>query len=1528
MSHRILSGLLAVLALVGLGIVPRASHAVTGACGAGFIAPSASSFTAVASDDGKLVSPANASGGSSLPVALPLPADVAAQWTICGASDANKSTVFNAPSLAPPATPSLSQVSGGSISATTYYVKTSYVNVVGETLPSTEASLSVSLNNLLRVASPGASGNATGYNVYVGTASGNQTKQNSTPIALGTNWTEPLGGLVAGAAAPSSGTATAAYILGGSRTLASLTLGPGNYEYATLQSDGSNYRIATVSRATALAAGLISTGAGSWTYLQTTGYTATVGDNGMILSSALAGGAVTITLPVVSTIPAGWASSLYPDVNRITVQPPAGGTLIDPTGASVSSYTTSSPPGFTQLSFDGAAFRILGPPQPQIVADNAALAALSSTTYANIVRAAYLNVGGVSIPAPPLHYTTSAAACSIIGAVVTGSISGLVLNVSAVANGELRPGMVVPGALPGTVITALGTATNGTGTYTVNKSQTLGNGTLTFKGDGGAQVPLADGGCANASMSGRDDVRWWGGKIDPTFAFDSGPAIRSVASWTQVGGGAVFVPSDGVYTINTAVAGMHPWGTCIQASTGLRIEGDRIGGIGSGGRSVLPSTIYCRVDADGISPKDSARVNNVSTIYFTLVGHAVNATQPHPTSCVTSGIATGWRHESFACKNFVDHINHDHSIAGGGAQQLMTNVILSHQDGYPRKINGYPRFAYWSHGASGQDQNLVASNVQAMAMQIISSCGFVGDGVTVSFVCDLSKTWSATTKYYLYDALGLSPIRVADQLNQRDTYSLGATGNLGYTLADVTVGAPASTIYGATVTGTFAQGSNTVTFPTPTSGLLPPSLSCSGTDYYNCDINLRLSGYDIPADAVVTSLSSVGGTTTATWISPSGSENIVGSISPKTASVSGYISGTTLYVTAADSDPINNPVVVGATVSGSGITSGTKILEQISGTTGGAGAYKVSISQTVASVGSPIAISVTYGSIAVTSGNLLAAQVGWNIIGAASGTKLSRIVSSTSGYVNLTQTISTGTSMRLVIGTGIGATETLTISEFALAEKPGCNFMMPADQPFSSTPVTSNCGQKIQVTFNVAPADKAQVTVGYVDPWGMVGFNCDGGGAGAGCSNNDFGGLSISSYRRLINDTSAGRNRWEVSYVQMTRECAWINSPGNRVRVSQSSSFSVIDGCTGPEVGPFAAADPVSKIILDSRENITGTHLTPRNVLICADFNTCPWPRGGSFTGIGSTPTGTAPGWFGWTSSGSDLAIANAGGASVKIQRAAGSSSTGRKCFGHVVPTVIARRLVTSTDGVVVSFALLLGPDFSAAGNAVNFILATGTGVDQGWAGFIDKTWTNYKELLNITYDGGDGKPIQRPLGSGFDGEEVGLMWCFTPTGTAGANDWVRVLTPQLERGLAASPFEYKSAALSNLEAGQIYQQSAVGAVVGNGPGQVAGVTAAFVGEEFHYLTGTYAPIAHVRFPFPLICTSPSIVIKSPQTGVAGKLYASGAATDRNVVTTGIGDLATSTAGKHGFGWRDESTESSGYVSLQWAAACSPEIAQ
>lgn len=75
--------------------------------------------------------------------------------------------------------------------------------------------------------------------------------------------------------------------------------------------------------------------------------------------------------------------------------------------------------------------------------------------------------------------------------------------------------------------------------------------------------------------------------------------------------------------------------------------------------------------------------------------------------------------------------------------------------------------------------------------------------------------------------------------------------------------------------------------------------------------------------------------------------------------VTGSISGTTLTVTAVTTGQMN----VGEIISGTGVTSGTQILSQLTGTAGGVGTYQVSAAQTVSST----TITGSYGLMTITA---------------------------------------------------------------------------------------------------------------------------------------------------------------------------------------------------------------------------------------------------------------------------------------------------------------------------------------------------------------------------------------------------------------------------------------------------------------------------------------------------------------------------------------------------------------------------------
>lgn len=164
-----------------------------------------------------------------------------------------------------------------------------------------------------------------------------------------------------------------ARILAGNKALSSLALGGGNYEYVRLQADGNNFRVVSSTRNTRLANGFEAPPwPSNWLYPSSSGYSASLADNGNVLSSYNAGGTLTVTLPATTAIPDGWSIGFATDsANALVVQTAGGGSgghIVYPgSGSAATSLTMPVTSGqayeFLVLQYDnsgsGSNFRVL-----------------------------------------------------------------------------------------------------------------------------------------------------------------------------------------------------------------------------------------------------------------------------------------------------------------------------------------------------------------------------------------------------------------------------------------------------------------------------------------------------------------------------------------------------------------------------------------------------------------------------------------------------------------------------------------------------------------------------------------------------------------------------------------------------------------------------------------------------------------------------------------------------------------------------------------------------------------------------------------------------------------------------------------------------------------------------------------------------------------------------------------------------------------------------------------------------------------
>jgi hypothetical protein len=158
-------------------------------------------------------------------------------------------------------------------------------------------------------------------------------------------------------------------ILAGGKSVSSIVLGPGNYENVALQSDGNNWRIISSTRNTRLVNGFDPPPwPSNWLYPSTSGYAATLGDNGNTLSSFNTTSGLSVTLPATTALPTGWSMGFATDSTKplsIQVNGISGGHILWPgSGTSATTLTlantTQGAYEFLVLQYDGSGnFRVV-----------------------------------------------------------------------------------------------------------------------------------------------------------------------------------------------------------------------------------------------------------------------------------------------------------------------------------------------------------------------------------------------------------------------------------------------------------------------------------------------------------------------------------------------------------------------------------------------------------------------------------------------------------------------------------------------------------------------------------------------------------------------------------------------------------------------------------------------------------------------------------------------------------------------------------------------------------------------------------------------------------------------------------------------------------------------------------------------------------------------------------------------------------------------------------------------------------------
>jgi hypothetical protein len=233
---------------------------------------------------------------------------------------------------------------------------------------------------------------------------------------------------------------------------------------------------------------------------------------------------------------------------------------------------------------------------------------------------------------------------------------------------------------------------------------------------------------------------------------------------------------------------------------------------------------------------------------------------------------------------------------------------------------------------------------------------------------------------------------------------------------------------------------------------------------------------------------------------------------------------------------------------------------------------------------------------------------------------------------------------------------------------------------------------------------------------------------------------------------------------------------------------------------------PTSGNVYASATTLAGfgvSQATKLNALIGGDASTNLFQRATTGASVTTTLTYGGPDrWAYWSGTGTAMTVsrtttaadlpASGYSAGFKMARTAAQTGVVQSCMMQVVETVNASMFQGATAEI--DFHAVAGATYSAANSALSVYLITGTGSNEGAAaaafglnagGGAGAAWTgqvNTADVATISTAVGRYAAI---FAVPSTTTELAVAFCFTPVGTAGANDYVSLSGIQLTRNAA-----------------------------------------------------------------------------------------------------------------------------------------------
>jgi hypothetical protein len=218
------------------------------------------------------------------------------------------------------------------------------------------------------------------------------------------------------------------------------------------------------------------------------------------------------------------------------------------------------------------------------------------------------------------------------------------------------------------------------------------------------------------------------------------------------------------------------------------------------------------------------------------------------------------------------------------------------------------------------------------------------------------------------------------------------------------------------------------------------------------------------------------------------------------------------------------------------------------------------------------------------------------------------------------------------------------------------------------------------------------------------------------------------------------------------------------------------------------------------------------------------WQRGTSFTGVGSIVY-YADRWCGIQYAGSTSTITRATGIglsgfqyALRAQRPAASSDLNSINVGQSVES--QNCLDIAGKQVTFSFWARAGSNFSAASSILLSQITTGTGTDQNVYGtYTGASTTNQNNTISTSW-----ARFSQTITVPSNATEIAVSFNYTPTGTAGSNDFYEITGCQLEIGSNATSFDTLSIGTQLDLCQRYYQQNKAALSTGDGATGIRGM--------------------------------------------------------------------------------------------------------